>query len=639
MHNFIIKALPLFTFLLLQSLAFSQGSKGNEDLLAAFSAQGSLQLKESNSLFKKVVSSPTATDEDKCTALRQLAIQDWKFYNDYKAAKTKIAQADSIGDYLSETWLVLNRVERESGHFTNALEAARQSIELSVSKADKIYAQYKYCQTILRQALHQANSNKEINEDLLLEASRRLQEVLAVNPTNANAAEVLLGVALLCKDGDLALKAWLSYFRFTNAQNAYSYLQPVANTLQNILPNWKGEISTLDEKVLVAQALGKSGFYNYAKVLTYGFGESHSISSLDNVELQNIIAYANYLNDVKAYTNEYYRKTTVGEPITDDYMDLLMDKNEQLYDLLTNSEIKKDTFSFGNFRSLIRSGFGTVLMVGQTSSSNVPSLVMGQIVNERVRSVEQYGHTADFNFTELDMMTSNGYPSWFWEDRGAGGFAIPGGFIRVKKMFKHLGIDAWERVTDSVKRGKHLEKIETHLLSSTKESTRNSILLGLSRKLELDALDAIYERLVDTGLSGLELQLKFIETYDDYRDNATMFAHEGRHSLDRIALEDGYRELGIPTIEYRARLSQIAFSESPKLELANMINGVGTTGAGLSNKMIVEVAEQWLAVNSSDVAEFDATKLPISQLYRLTEEQIKNCFRAVDPFYLALKKL
>ena len=78
------------------------------------------------------------------------------------------------------------------------------------------------------------------------------------------------------------------------------------------------------------------------------------------------------------------------------------------------------------------------------------------------------------------------------------------------------------------------------------------------------------KELVQQGYEGVTLQLKFIECYDLYRDNATMFAHEGRHSLDRIVLQGEYSSLGTATIEYRARLSQIVFSESPKLELANM---------------------------------------------------------------------
>jgi len=49
----------------------------------------------------------------------------------------------------------------------------------------------------------------------------------------------------------------------------------------------------------------------------------------------------------------------------------------------------------------------------------------------------------------------------------------------------------------------------------------------------LDALDGLYNELKTQGYQGVQLQLKFIEHFEAYRDRATMFAHEGRHSLDR----------------------------------------------------------------------------------------------------------
>ena len=154
-------------------------------------------------------------------------------------------------------------------------------------------------------------------------------------------------------------------------------------------------------------------------------------------------------------------------------------------------------------------------------------------------------------------------------------------------MFKHLGISAWEQVTDPIKRSKAESNIQDNLFASTANSEVSAILPALAKKLELDALDALHKDLVNQGYKDVELQLKFIDAYDDLRDNATMFAHEGRHSLDRVVLGDDYRSLGAATIEYRGRLSQIAFSESPKLEVANMLNGVGTTNNGIANAIII----------------------------------------------------
>lgn len=634
--NNLIKIIFFIGILIYSQSVVSQNLNENSELLAAFQAQGSLKLIESRKLFTSVVSSKSVTKKDKCRALRELAIQDWKFYNNYEAAKEKLMQADSIGDYRSETWLKLSRIEQESFNFIKAIDAVKQAIILSESKADSSYAQYKYCSIILKQAMYQTNNSIPFNNTLLDEASNILNKLLNKNPTNTNVSDILLGVSLLREDGSEALKAWLSYHRFTNIKNAYPYLKATATMLENIFLTWSKRSLVYTEKINLITSLGKSRFYGYAKILAqkYYFNTTANTNKI-NKDVLDIITYAKYIESIKTFTNEYYRNATLKEIKTDEYLNSLSSKNEALYNKLLTSEVAKDTFNFRNFRDLIRSKFGAVFLMAGTSSSSITGLIFGHIVNERVRHIEQYGHKSDFTFTELDMMVSNGYPSWFWEDRGAGGFAIPGGFLRIKKMFKHLGINAWEQVTDSVKRYKTEKSIRDNLLLSTSASKINVIYSALAKKLELDALDSLYKSLVNTGLKNLELQLKFIELYDSYRDNATMFAHEGRHSLDRVVLGDKYRELGNPNIEYRARLSQIAFSKSPKLELANMINGIGSTNAGLSNKMIIDVIEKWIKVNSDKIKDFDISKSNISQIYKLSNEQIKSCIRNVDPFYIA----
>ncbi len=617
----------VFILCMLSSGVVAQNINASAQLQAAYQAEGSLQLKKSRDLFNKVVTNDKATKEEQCKALRSLAVQDWKFFKDKETAYKRLSKADSIGDYRSETWVILNRIALEAGQYKKALEAAEKSEQIATSDADKQYAKYKYCKAVLQEAMAQYELETPINIALLKKASITLQDVLAVNPTNVNAAEVLLGISLFLEDGDTALKAWFAYYRFSDLNSVYAYLKKPATKLQVILSKWNTTTLNDQECIELIKALGQSRFYTYAKIMALKLGEKN------NTELEKIILYSTYLQELKSYTNEYYREMTLEEGSTDEYISFITSKSEKLYTDLISTEKVKDTFSMQNFRSLIRTKFGTVSILGRTSSSNVMGLVMGQIVNERIRKVEQYGHSADFNFTELDMMVSNGYPSWYWEDRGAGGFAIQGGFLRVKKMFKYLGISAWESVTDSVKRKKAENKIRKTLLESSLSSDKNTVLAGLASKLELDALDQLYDQLVQKGYKGVTLQLKFIELYDLYRDNATMFAHEGRHSLDRIVLQGEYSSLGTATIEYRARLSQIVFSESPKLELANMVAGTGSTGSGMANTMIVEVAEEWIQENTPKIKGYDKNKLPIAQLYLLTNDQIRSIYRNVDPFY------
>ena len=118
-----------------------------------------------------------------------------------------------------------------------------------------------------------------------------------------------------------------------------------------------------------------------------------------------------------------------------------------------------------------------------------------------------------------------------------------------------------------------------------------------------------------------------------------MFAHEGRHSIDRVVLGDQYRALGSKLIEYRGRLSQIAFSEYPKLELSNMLSGVSSTPTGQSNKMIIDVIENWITNNVKSISDYNTKQLPLAQVYKLTDAQIISAIQAVDPFYIDFIKI
>ncbi len=602
----------------------------NSEFLAAEKATGSLKLEEARQLYGLVIETSNVTNEYKCKALRRLAVQDWKFYRNYTSAKQRALEADSIGNRKTNTWLVLNRIEKESGKFILAKKAADMALNFAESRSDSIKANYAFCKTILEETTFQIQNNQNYDTAELLIASQKLKDLLFVNPTNINAADVLLGVSLLLKDGPEALNAWLAYFRFSDSGKAHDYLKEAAESLNEILPEWKNKVLSDNETIKLYTAIGQSRFYKYVDLLS----KTKITSKVNNSDTKHLIRYSNYLEDLRVKTNEYYRKTAIKDDDNINFIEMLTSKNQKLYDVLINQKLEKDTFSIRNFRRVIRQKFGAVQLVARTNSTDITGLVMGHIVNERVRTIEQYGYKADFTFTELDMMISNNYASWFWEDRGAGGYAIRNGFLRIKEMFKDLAINAWSVVTDSTTIKRYQKIIDQNLKYSNLTSNKSNVLYGLSYKLELDALSSLYMEVYNKGFRNTDLQLKFIEHYEAFRDNATMFAHEGRHSIDRALLADEYREMGGAMIEYRGRLSQIAFSESPKLELMGMIDAIGSHAAGQANKMIVDVAEKWILGHSDSIEDYDNTKLPISQLYRMTNEQIRECYRDVDPLYI-----
>ncbi|MDO1500569.1 hypothetical protein Q2T40_10550 [Winogradskyella maritima] len=618
-----IKSVVITIGLFFSMACTSQAQHEDPNLQAAYQAHGSLQLKEATDLFQKVADNESATVKDRCEALREIGVISWKFHQSPENAKAYLMKADSLGDYRSETWLKFLRIEEEQGHYSEAVEAGKKALAVAESDADRNYARYRTAKVILKDAVHQLEQGQSILTSKLNEALVLVETVLQENPTNTNASDVLLGIALVQNDATKALGAWLGYYRFADTESAYDYLKPAAQQLEALLSKWATKELDTSEKTQLIKALGASRFYDYAKLLAQKWDiKSEAVTSL--------IDYADYKEKIRQITNEFYRKSALGDSDSGAYIEAIGNLNRDLYAILSKTD---ETFSGANFQDLIREQFGTVFIISSSSASRNTGLVFGHIVNERLRTIEQYGHKADFTFTELDMMVSNGFPSWFWEDRGAGGYALSGGFLRIKTMFKFLAINAWEKVTDSVRRQKIEDDIQANLFQSDQNTDIKTVRAALSQKLELDALDELLQNLKAKGYTDKTLQLKFIEAYEALRDNATMFAHEGRHSIDRVVLGSEYRALGSAIIEYRGRLSQIAFSDSPKLEIANMLFGIGQTPTGQSNKMILDVYENWLNENKSRIPGYDANKWPLANLYKLKDQQLREIIRAVDPFY------
>jgi hypothetical protein len=89
--------------------------------------------------------------------------------------------------------------------------------------------------------------------------------------------------------------------------------------------------------------------------------------------------------------------------------------------------------------------------------------------------------------------------------------------------------------------------------------------------------------------------------------------------------------------EIHAKLSQIIFATEPRLELAQMVKNISKSGHGLANKRIVDIAIDWVRNNYKQINGFSSDKSLLAQLYLLTNEQIKECYKLSDPLFLLTK--
>jgi hypothetical protein len=592
-----------------------------------------LDLTGSRAVLNVLVKNDSVDIETKCDALRRLALQDWKYYKNYDVAKNQLMTADSIGFSKSETWALLSRIERESVNYQNSLSAAENSEKYAKSESEKTTARNCYAQTAYDYSITNLNNNIPLDKELLATTSKLLIEVLESDIGSPTPSKLLLGISLLRNDGANVIYAWKSYFHISDINNPNPYLASAAKELQDVCSTWNGNLLTPDKQEKLILALSHSRFYVYAGDFAL---TCHNQTNYDQT-VSDFLIYSRYLKVIKTHTNEYYRQVAIGKGNAKKYEKWLNKTRKDLWNDLSFIASSNQRFNETNFLNETEKYFGAKGYAGATSSDNTYSLCLGHIVNQEKAIIEQYGYKPEFTFTDIDMMTCYDNYGWFCEDQATGGWATEDEFIRIREVYLYGPVEAWKVITDTVER----QKIESKIADFVSQSNTDNIpeqARGLEIKLKFDALNDLYDKLASQGLIGKELKLAFLSTYENYRLEASIMAHEGRHSIEKKYFAEDYQKWPIEEIEFHAKLSQIVFAPEPRFELGDMVNDLGESGHGLANKKIVDIAINWIKNNHEKMNRYSPDKSAFSQIYLMTNEQIKECYQSEDPLFAAYQQ-
>jgi hypothetical protein len=135
--------------------------------------------------------------------------------------------------------------------------------------------------------------------------------------------------------------------------------------------------------------------------------------------------------------------------------------------------------------------------------------------------------------------------------------------------------------------------------------------------------------LVERGLRGAALRAAYVSQYDSRRQATGIFAHEGRHVLDkRAGISDGAE------LEFRAKISEVIASANPLATFAGAVMGANTgdlTPHGRAQLRIVTALVLWMESHAHEIPGFDRAKPTLPQLYRLSGEQLRAFLRGIDP--------
>ncbi len=622
-------SLPLIT-LLLVACNGAETKDIVKPIDAAENAYFQFDLEEASGLFTQVCEDQKSSREDRAKAGRQLARIAAFIHQDLDRARDLITSAEAIGVDETLALLELARIERESGNYGAAMTAADRAAAYAQTRMERYDADVEFSHAALEGAVEQILDGRfqDVNHHGLAVAFARIDNVLQAQRGLRTPSVVALELALILGKGSKALEAWRSYFHIRPGTTTTSVLQGPAEVLERILPTWHGQTSDAGVKEELILALAGSRMYEPATLLAMtAFDATRS-----RPQVSEIIAYHKYLVSIGGITRAFYRESAVGLGDERAYKKDLERQAKILWPQLHWPE-DAPRVSQKRFEIEIGSRFGAEMSIKRING--YLGLHLGHRIADEDYHVEQYGKSASLRFVSLDFMVSNGYTSWFWDGRAqVGGWAANPRIIQIRGAYADKGIDAWRDMTDPKTRETTEREIAAYELGDIALARENphAYLPGLAKRIKHNAYRRLLSELRARGLEGSALRLAFIAEIERIGLESSIIAHEGRHAIDSRSLSNFMRSSAAK--EFRAKLSEVAFSSAPSLAMAGGIlaKNIGDRSAhGRANERIMKGIVRWMEEHSDTITGLDPNLPLLPQLDRLSAEQLKEAFRSMDP--------
>lgn len=638
--------LTIFLALVLVVAFFSTAT--SQALTDAFNAFSAHDIQRALELFEKVFADENCNVEDRVQAAGGAAVLNWRYFKHHEIGREILQKALALETDASGILTDLARLERYAGRFTESLDAASRACLLAETPRDAIAARLSYATTVV---LPHSRAAKGIIADVpealrgkLPLAHEILRAMVKSDPGDLPSSNLLVLSGILLGDGDSTLEGWRSYFRIAEGVSAGRILDEAGARLTENLAGWKGMDAGIEQNIAIARAFEASRMYDPASLLIALYIPADQRPG----DLTDVLNYGLFTHALTELTDEYYRMTALGKGDYQTYFTavLTMIKNtwnkgswaDEPFPIeppFTPENVSSQQETIKEAQQRVLERFGAYVSLGKTAGFN--DLHYGHVVVDDNRTIEQYGRRAEVRFLLLDGMVSNGFQSWAWDYRSQhGGWANEIGIFQIRPAYADGPMNIWRVLNDSKQLEEWLERMERNKREDVNRAKGNDIvyLQGVQNQLRYTAILQLLDGLKAEGLSSAELQKRFIAELTHIQQEFSIFAHEGRHFIDKLEGISGSEEL-----EFRAKLSEIAFSPSPKMALAGAIfsSNIGAeTPHGQANARVMKGIVDWMIKNAEQIDGLKRDSPMLLQLDLLSDEQLRTAVRSMDPMATAV---
>ncbi len=622
-HSLKIQVISILFLFFNCSGAFCQTS-----ISPAYTAYVQIDPSKAYQLYGAVWEDPSSSNADRLEAGRMLSKMEWLFYQNVKEAISRLSKMEEMGSELDQTYALWSRIlisqnrYKEAINITqrglNELKAADQNLKMIIAFAHAVNEKSKYLMM----------NNEEVADKWNSEEIKSALDLVGQNFDHffgdPLASKIMLGLALQLDQKETIRKAWLSYFRLKDSDELAPTLKKSFNYLTQSLDQKEGKLSQREALFL---SLAGSGFYEEALMIANKYAD---LKNSSNENIQDYLSWISYLLRIKPKLDDFYRQTALGKENRKLFKKYLTDESKKVW-LALNWEDKTPKFRMESFIPEVKKRFGTVI---RTYTNQYFGIHIGHAIDEQILMVEQHGRQAKMQYVKVDHMLSNGYEPWFWDGKLTHGGWVNSTTSIFQVRLTDLALKSWERVHNPDERKKRIQRIEDRKSKDEGYLKKNpySYLPGIHASIRFKSIDQLYQSLKKKDYSESELKVKFIASMERIIDFGVI-QHEARHAIDKEIKNWKDAEF-----EFRAKLSEIYFSEMPFLTLGYggvLSANIGDKSAhGQANLMIMKGLVEWMKKNQESIQGFDSKIEILAQLDLLSERQLKAAISSMDPLRL-----
>jgi hypothetical protein len=561
----------------------------------------------------RIAADPKTGAPERAAAHRELGRIAWLIDGDARRGLDEVAAAFAAGGDRCETATLDARILQESKRGAELLPQVPQLLAAcdAAERANPIR---------LRAASAALDLATEGGKpEALTQASSFLASVTSDGLTRLPACRLTLQLALLKRDAPAALQAWKDYFWLADRDVP----QGLAGAFPGAAPYFEKGLAAgapATDRLKLVDLLVHAGFAAEAERFAQASGLPGEAGA--DPLWRKAKAYFDFRRQLEATILASNRRVARGGSAAN-LRAALLDGEKTL---MASAALS------GDAKQALRQAYGLFGTVGDTDG--YASIHLGHIIQNDRRVVEQYGHRALVAFIAIDNMISNGFNSWLWDGTAAAGGWTEAGptIVQVRPEYTSDPLNAWSLYSGGAARQRIAARATARQAADLAALKQQDVatLAGLADRLKIQVADQVGARAKAAMGPGGDLKRAFLQEYWRASFQHSIFIHEGRHALDKGLVTGVGRLFDNP--EYRAKLSELALADYPRLALANIDGQIGDGSAhGKANEKILAAFGEWTKVHAADVKGFDPALPPLVQLDKLSDDQIRAIARGLDP--------